>query len=114
MDRLFSAGQLRELRTRGHTVRKGLAISASVVEAIRSKAAVEAAKSVAVPSTVLHGDRDELYPLEGAVELTQALCHGDLRVIEGGDHNFLDQASRDKLTREVLAALSLEHHATLL
>lgn len=45
-------------------------------------------QAVTVPTLVVLGDRDQLIPVEQAVEMYRLLPHGELAVVPGADHLF--------------------------
>lgn len=94
IDRLFDTKQLNELTHKGWTVRKGLSINASFINAIRSKDVITLSKGVTFPCFIFQGDNDELYSLDGAKLLASSIKKSEIILIRGADHNFLNPDSR--------------------
>lgn len=105
IDHLFATEQLHELSSRGFTIRKGLHINASFIHAIREAEVIRAARTLAVPIVVIHCADDEFYEPSGSRELVTQCIHGQLILIEGGDHNFLEPQVRVRLLAEISKAI---------
>ena len=106
VDRLFDQGQQEELRTRGHTMRKGLHINATFVDAIRERQAEDLTSGLMMPIVVIQGTDDELYEMSGAERIARAARRGRLIQIPDADHNFLALHTRAVLFSAVASAVT--------
>jgi len=62
-------------------------------------------KKITVPALIVHGNDDQIVPLEISAKLTAALVpHAKLIVYEGGSHGLL-QTEKDRLNSDLLAFL---------
>jgi putative redox protein len=64
--------------------------------------ALAAAEKLTVPLLVVHGDRDQVVPLEAA-ELLAARARARLVVLPGGEHLLAGKSDRDRIRESVLA-----------
>ncbi|MEO0127649.1 MAG: alpha/beta fold hydrolase [candidate division WOR-3 bacterium] len=101
INHLFTKKQLNEIRTKGITVRKGLYISASFINRIRNKSDLfDVASGLKCPVFIIQGKRDELYSSSGAKQLAK-IIRARLIWIKSGDHNFLNEISRNELISKI-------------
>jgi pimeloyl-ACP methyl ester carboxylesterase len=70
---------------------------------------VEHASRLDCPLLVIHGERDEVCPVDDGREIAAAAPHGRLMLVADGGHQTLweDEATRAKCEREVAAVLAL-------
>ncbi len=61
---------------------------------------IELAKKIDIPTLILHGDKDDIVPLEGSKEILKNL-KGEkaLEIIEGADHYFREPAQFEKMIK---------------
>ena len=57
-------------------------------------------KNTYCPTIIFHGDQDEVIPLSQSKKLEKSLPHAELRIIEGADHVFNDDAALFKKMSE--------------
>jgi alpha/beta superfamily hydrolase len=97
--RVLTPAQLRQWREQGFTIYNGRRLNVSLLEDLQRIAVVESARKVKCPVLVLHGDADEVVPVEEAYELDA--CLGDakcLSILKGSDHRLSDpMAMREAL-----------------
>ncbi len=61
-------------------------IGSWVVEALKGVNYIELAKSVQIPTLVLHGEHDELLPMEDSKALSQSLARAEFMILKGLGH----------------------------
>lgn len=49
------------------------------------------AEKIMVPVLIIHGDKDDVVPIEQSIELAKHLRRGTLHIVKDGDHSFSDQ-----------------------
>ena len=103
---LFNESQIQELEEKGYTYRKGLYINKSFIDHIRNKAGLSVANRIIVPTIIYQGDSDEIYTIEGARQLSGKIKNSRLVVINGGDHNYLNQNARKRLMQNIINDLN--------
>lgn len=57
----------------------------------------EAAKHIAMPTLIVHGDADSIVPLEDSKKLLECLPKGKLEVVTGANHQFEKADQRNKM-----------------
>lgn len=65
-----------------------LTLSAEYIRTMRDIDPYEAARSYPGPVMIIHGSEDEIIPLDDVCRLAQAYPDGELKIIEGDDHNY--------------------------
>ena len=101
--RLLTAAQLRRWREAGYTFYHGQRLNVSLLDDLEKIDVAGAAQRVACPVLILHGDRDEVVPVEEAHEL-----HGHipttkkLSILKGADHRLSDSNLRDAALTEAV------------
>jgi pimeloyl-ACP methyl ester carboxylesterase len=58
--------------------------------------------AVGVPALIIHGDKDQVNPLENAKKTAELIPRGELKVYEGGPHGLVI-SHRNQLARDILA-----------
>jgi putative redox protein len=98
--RVLTPAQLLEWRNLGFTFYHGVKLNVSLLHDLESLDVAEAARKIACPVLILHGDADEVVPVEEAYELHDCLGNSKrLRVLRGADHRLSDpQIMRDALS----------------
>ena len=62
-------------------------------------------KKIDVPTLVLHGDDDQIVPIDDSARLSSKIVkHAQLKVIEGGSHGMC-VVNADRINAELLAFL---------
>ncbi|CAL9133203.1 unnamed protein product, partial [Musa textilis] len=62
---------------------------------------LEAVRKAEVPVTVIHGDKDQLVPMECSYNLKSKLPHADLKVMNGRDHSTVILGREKMFTGEL-------------
>jgi alpha-beta hydrolase superfamily lysophospholipase len=101
--RMLSEAQLHDWRECGFTTYNGRRLNVSLLDDLEQLDLPQAARAVACPTLVLHGDADAVVPVEEAYEL-----HGCLRgpkrlsILPGGDHRLSNPALMERALKESL------------
>lgn len=66
--------------------------------------ATEALTAITAPTLILHGDADQMAPVENAHTLQRGISGSDLHVTTGGRHGFFDEFA-DDITPQVICFL---------
>ncbi len=74
----------------------GMKLKYSFFEDFKNNNAYEAAKRIKIPTIVVHGDADDVVPVEQSVKLSKIIKKCRLEIIRGGDHNFSDNNDFNK------------------
>jgi uncharacterized protein len=100
--RLLTPAQVEEWRKTGHTFYHGQRIDVSLLHDLEKLNVPAAAQKISCPVFILHGDRDDVVPVEEAHELYGYLCGSKkLSIVQGADHRFSDPALMDRALDEV-------------
>ena len=101
--RILAANQIEQWRQRGFTVYNGRRLNVSLLEDLENLDLPAAARAVACPTLVLHGDADGVVPVEDAYQLHGCLGGPKhLSILPGGDHRLSDPAlMRRALTESI-------------
>ena len=101
--RMLSQAQIREWRECGFTMYNGRRLNVSLLEDLEQLDLPQAARAVACPTLVLHGDADGVVPVEEAYELHGCLAAPKrLSILPGGDHRLTNPALMDRALKESL------------
>jgi pimeloyl-ACP methyl ester carboxylesterase len=104
--RLLMPAEVREWRETGYTVYHGLRINVSLLDDLEKINVPEAAKNIDCPVLILHGDQDDVVPVEEAHELYGYLPGSKrLSLLKGADHRLSDPASMNQAISEAMAWL---------
>ena len=107
--RVLSAAQLQEWRDRGFTFFNGRRLNVSLLEDLERLNVPESARNVLCPVLILHGDADEVVPVEEAYELHECLTGAKrLSVLNGADHRLANPVLIQRAIEEALGWLT-EH-----
>jgi len=107
--RVLTAAQLEEWRERGFTTYNGRRLNVSLLEDLERLDVAAAARNVGCPVLILHGDADEVVPVDEAYELNSCLVNSKrLSILKGGDHRISTPALMQQAVDESLAWL-IEH-----
>jgi putative redox protein len=98
--RVLTAAQLLQWRERGFTFYNGQKLKVSLLHDLEKLDVVKAVRKITCPVLILHGDADQVVPVEEAYELHDCLNNSKrLRVLRGADHRLSDpQTMREALT----------------
>jgi putative redox protein len=89
--RVLAPAQLRQWREQGFTIYNGRRLNVSLLEDLERIDVVESARKVKCPILILHGDADEVVPVEDAYELNACLSDSRcLSILKDGDHRLSD------------------------
>jgi pimeloyl-ACP methyl ester carboxylesterase len=103
IDRLLTPAEVRHWRETGYTFYHGRRLNASLLEDLQEIDVPEAARRITCPVLILHGDRDEVVPVEEAHELHGYLSGPKkLSILEGGDHRLSDTATMKRALTEAI------------
>jgi uncharacterized protein len=101
--RLLTPAQVEEWRKTGHTFYHGQRINVSLLHDLGNLNVPAAAQKISCPVLVLHGDRDDVVPVDEAHELFGSLRGSKkLSIVRGADHRFSDPALMDRALREAV------------
>jgi putative redox protein len=101
--RVLTAVQLRDWRERGFTLFNGQRLNASLLEDLERLNVPETARHIVCPVLILHGDADQIVPVEEAYELHACLTgRKRLSVLQGADHRLADPPLMERAMEEAL------------
>ena len=101
--RLLTPAQVQEWRETGHTFYHGRRINVSLLHDLETLNVPAAAREIFCPVLILHGDRDDVVPVEEAHELFEYLSGSKkLSILLGADHRLSDPALLDRALREAV------------
>jgi pimeloyl-ACP methyl ester carboxylesterase len=104
--RLLTPAQVQEWRKTGYTFYHGQRINVSLLHDLEKLNVPEAAKKISCPVFILHGDEDDVVPVEEAHELYEYLPGSKrLSILQGADHRLSDPASMNQAVTEAIAWL---------
>ena len=105
--RILTLPQLEEWRRRGFIHYNGQRLNVSLLMDLESIDVPACAREVACPVLILHGDADEVVPVEEACELNECLKDPKrLSVYAGTDHRFSAPAAMRRAMDEALEWLT--------
>lgn len=101
--RLLTPAEVEEWRKTGHTFYRGQRINVSLLDDLETLNVPAAARKISCPVFVLHGDLDDVVPVEEAHELYGYLSSArKLSIVRGADHRFSDPILMDQALRETV------------
>jgi len=101
--RLLTAEQLQQWRDTGHTFYHGQRINVSLLHDLEQINVPEAAKKITCPVLILHGDMDDVVPVEEAHELHQCIAGvKKLSILNGADHRFSNALHTNRAVSEAI------------
>lgn len=104
--RILTDAQLQGWRERGFTYYHGQRLNVSLLEDLDRLNVAAAARAVSCPVLILHGDADEVVPVEEAYELSNCLANSKrLSILKDTDHRFSNPAVMQKAIEEASAWL---------
>jgi uncharacterized protein len=91
LSRLSTPAELQQWRQRGFTLYHGQRINVSLLNDLEKMNVPDAIKKINCPVLILHGDRDDVVPVEEAHELHHHLSGmRKLSILDGADHRISD------------------------
>jgi dipeptidyl aminopeptidase/acylaminoacyl peptidase len=107
-EKLLSPAEVTLWREQGHISYHGQRLNVSLLDDLGRINVPEAAKKVSHPLLIVHGDNDEIVPVDEAYEL-YALVGGSKRlcILPGGDHRFSNPSLLKKAVDESIAWMTL-------
>ena len=101
--RLLTPEEIQQWRNRGHTFYHGQRINVSLLDDLEQINVPEAAKKISCPVLILHGDRDDVVPVEEAHELHECI-NGEkkLSILNGADHRLSDAQHMNRALSEAM------------
>lgn len=110
-NRVLTPAQLQQWRSRGFTFYRGQKLNVSLLHDLESLDLPRAVKKITCPVLILHGDADEIVPVEEARELHECLtARKRLTVLRGSDHRLSDPQSMQNALAEALDWLTDNVH----
>ena len=107
--RVLTPAQAEQWRARGFTHHNGQRINLSLLHDLESLNVPEAVKKITCPVLILHGDADEVVPVEEAYEINACLTNSKrLLILPGTDHRLSDPVAMRRAIAEALEWLT-EH-----
>jgi putative redox protein len=107
--RILTPQQLRRWRERGFGIYNGRRLNRTLLEDLEKIDVPGAARKVRCPALILHGDADEVVPVDEAYELHDCLAGPKrLSILQGNDHRLSEPAAMQRALDEALDWLT-EH-----
>ena len=101
--RLLTAEQLQQWRDTEHTFYHGQRINVSLLHDLEQINVADAAKRISCPVLILHGDMDDVVPVEEAHELHRYIPGTKkLSILKGADHRFSDPSLMHQAVSEAI------------
>jgi pimeloyl-ACP methyl ester carboxylesterase len=89
--RILNPEELQRWRERGFTFYNGQRLNVALLEDLETINVLQAARKIACPVLIIHGDADEVVPVEEAHELNACLAgRKKLMIMKGADHRLSD------------------------
>jgi len=102
-DRILTPAQLRDWRERGFTLYNGQRLNVTLLQDLESIDVRACARKVTCPVLILHGDADDVVPVEEAYELHECLTSPKrLSILQGADHRFSNPETMRRTVSEAL------------
>jgi uncharacterized protein len=107
--RILNPKQLQRWRERGFTFYNGRRLNLALLEDLETIDVLQAARKVACPVLIIHGEADEVVPVEEAHELNACLSgRKKLMIMKGADHRLSDPVKMQQALTEAVDWLT-EH-----
>jgi len=101
--RVLTAAQLQQWRDCGFTIYNGLRLNVSLLADLEKIDVPAAVQKIQCPVLILHGDADEVVPVEEAYELDASLRHSKrLLIFKGADHRLSDPVAMQRALTDAL------------
>jgi len=105
--RILTPAQFQEWRERGFTIYNGQRLNVSLLQDLEKINVPDAARKIRCPVLILHGDADEVVPVDEAYELHASLTSlTRLSILKGTDHRLSEPAVMQRALAEALDWLS--------
>ena len=105
--RILTPAQIRLWRQQGFTVYQGRRLNTSLLEDLERLDVAESARKILCPVLILHGDADDIVPVEEAYELNACLSGTKrLQILKDTDHRLSDPAAMERAIEAALAWLT--------
>ena len=101
--RVLSRDALQKWRERGFTFYNRQRLNSALLEDLEMINVVESARKIGCPVLIIHGDNDEIVPVEEALELNACISgEKKLLILRGTDHRLSDPVTmQEALTKAV-------------
>ncbi|MBD3253306.1 prolyl oligopeptidase family serine peptidase [Candidatus Pacearchaeota archaeon] len=76
-----------------------LKLNYSFYEDIKNNNGYEAAKKIKIPTIIVHGDRDEIVPVEQSRKTADIIRNCKLEIVKGADHRYTNPEHFEKCTK---------------
>ena len=107
--RILNPEQLQRWRERGFTFYNGQRLNLALLEDLEKIDVLQAARKVVCPVLIIHGEADEVVPVEEAHELNACLSgRKKLTIMKGADHRLSDPVKMQQALTEAVDWLT-EH-----
>ena len=104
--RVLSPYALQKWRARGFTFYNGQRLNLALLEDLETINVVESARKIACPLLIIHGDKDEVVPVEEAHELNACISgKKKLLILKGTDHRLSNPLIMQQAFTEALGWL---------
>jgi len=101
--RTLTPKQIDQWRNQGFTLYHGQRLNVSLLHDLEKIDVCQAAKRIGCPVLILHGDADEVVPVQEAHELHACLNNSKrMLILKGSDHRFSDPAIMQRAIAEAL------------
>jgi pimeloyl-ACP methyl ester carboxylesterase len=101
--RVLTPEQLEQWRLQGFTVYNGQRLNVSLLSDLERINVPAAVKKITCPALIIHGDADELVPVNEAYELHACLTNSKrLSILKGADHRLSDPILMERAVNEAL------------
>jgi alpha/beta superfamily hydrolase len=99
--RILTSAQLQQWRDQGFTIHNGRRLNVSLLADLEKIDVPAAARKIRCPVLILHGDADEVVPVEEAYELDACLCQSRrVSILPGADHRVSDPGAMQRALAE--------------
>jgi len=101
--RILTPEQTAQWRAQGFTIYNGQRLNASLLHDLERLDVPQAARNITCPVLILHGEADEIVPVQEAHELYACLANSKrLSILPGADHRLSDPAVMQRAIVEAL------------
>jgi putative redox protein len=106
--RILTPEQLQQWREQGFTIYHRRRLNVSLLEDLERVNVIESVKKITCPVLIIHGDADEIVPVEEAYELHNCLPNGKkLSILKAADHRLANPAMMQRAVTEALEWLTV-------